>query len=586
MPSTVTQSKAQPETHLQRTLTSVLNELPVDSALAAIFHQEHGPLVGHVARGFTARDVHAILRTLSAPAVTDRASAHDQDGSRTMRVRMVTPGAKSLLSTPLKYRNRTYGFLVIGRKEGAAFAKKEKGLMDQASDDITKALDREGLFNINFVLSRALVSNEPSAPAQSVADMFVAPVSQVTPELQEKIQSVLNDANHTVPFDRAWVCHYDPIAGNVEVLGLAGDVRGDQKDGKKDLKPGHRLTLDSSAAGWAIRHRKPRVDHDLASTQGRFLDHKQLFKDRFQSSLVLPFFVRGQVGGTLSLASREAGRYQPTDARTLEPGILKLAELLQAPASQPSQAKSDPGAPDTEGVPASQDAVPLEPVIRKQERQAAIGEFSAFLATEIREPLGSIRAQLEEVTLADPLTGLFNRRFLEQRLEEELNRCGRQQQHVTILLVDLDNFKVYNELCGHAAGDVVLKKTARLLKSSARQMDILTRFGGERFCIILPGTSKKESFCVAERFRREVERAGFTHEENLPQGRLTVSIGIATAPANGNDVHSLLGSADVALHRAKLSGRNRVVHFDSPASANPAASAPVFRPLGEPKARA
>ncbi|MGA7828875.1 MAG: diguanylate cyclase [Geobacteraceae bacterium] len=195
-------------------------------------------------------------------------------------------------------------------------------------------------------------------------------------------------------------------------------------------------------------------------------------------------------------------------------------------------------------------------------------------------------AQLEEITLADPLTGLFNRRFLEQRLDEELSRCGRQQQNVTILLVDLDNFKVYNDLCGHAAGDVVLKKTARLLKASARQMDIVTRFGGERFCIILPGTSKKESFCVAERFRREVERAGFTHEENLPLGRLTVSIGIATAPANGNDYQALLGSADVALHRAKLSGRNRVVHFDSPASANLSPPFSPFRPLGEPKATA
>ncbi|MDF0645401.1 MAG: ATP-binding protein [Nitrospira sp.] len=398
MRSTVTQSKAQPETHLQRTLTSVLNDLPVDSALAAVFHQEQGPLVGHAARGFTSRDVHAILRTLSAPALADGSSSHDQDSGRTMRVRMVTPGAKSLLSVPLKYRNRTYGFLVIGRKEGASFAKKEKGLMDQASDDVTKALDREGLFNMNVVLSRALVSNEPAAAPQSAADMFVAPVSQVTPELQEKITAALTDANHTVSFDRAWVCHYDPIAGNVEVLGLAGDVRGEQKDGKKDLKPGHRLTLDSSAAGWAIRHRKPRVDHDLASTQGRFLDHKQVFKDRFQSSLVLPFFVRGQVGGTLTLASREAGRYQPTDARTLEPVILKLAELLQAPSPQPSPVKSDAGTSEAQGASASPSAPPLEPSIRKQERQAAIGEFSAFLATEIREPLGSIRAQLEEVT--------------------------------------------------------------------------------------------------------------------------------------------------------------------------------------------
>jgi signal transduction histidine kinase len=399
MTPTAASSKSPPETHLQRTLTSVLNDLPVDSALAAVFHREQGPLVGHAARGFTSRDVQAILRTLSAPAIVDASTSHEQDGGRTIRLRMITPGAKSLLSVPLKHRNRTYGFLVIGRKESASFTKKEKGLMDQASDDVTKVLDREGLFNLNVVLSRPLVMNEPAPAVQSAAEMFAAPVSQLTPELQEKITAVLTEANETVAFERAWVCHYDPIAGNVEVLGMAGDIRGDQKDGKKDLKPGHRLALDSSAAGWAIRHRKPRVDHDLASTQGRFLDHKQLFKDRFQSSLVFPFFVRGQVGGTLTLASREAERYQPTDARTLEPIILKLADLLQAPAAPVAAPLRDSGgAVGTQATSASPAPVPLEPVIRKQERQAAIGEFSAFLATEVREPLGSIRAQLEEVT--------------------------------------------------------------------------------------------------------------------------------------------------------------------------------------------
>jgi GAF domain-containing protein len=130
-PTTTPHSKLPAETQLQRTLTSVLNDLPVDSALAAIFHRENGPLVGHAARGFTTRDVQAILRTLSAPLVVT-SGTQDQDGSRTMRLRMVTPGAKSLLGVPLKYRNRTYGFLVIGRKESAAFTKKERGLMDQA----------------------------------------------------------------------------------------------------------------------------------------------------------------------------------------------------------------------------------------------------------------------------------------------------------------------------------------------------------------------------------------------------------------------------------------------------------------------
>jgi len=198
----------------------------------------------------------------------------------------------------------------------------------------------------------------------------------------------------------------------MEVLGVAGDQKS-EKDSKKDMRAGHRLTLDSSASGWAVRHRKPRVDHDLASTQGRFLDHKYLYKERFVSSLVVPFFVRGQVGGTLTLGSKEAGRYQATDARTLEPIILKLADLLQAPPAPVAAPVAQPEAgSDNAVVPAAAPTI-LEPVIRKQERQAAIGEFSAFLATEIREPIGAIRSQLEEVTAEgildfDPQTRVEN----------------------------------------------------------------------------------------------------------------------------------------------------------------------------------
>ncbi len=411
MTPTAAQPKPKSETHLQRTLTSVLNELPVDAALAAVFHREQGPLTGHAARGFTARDVQAILRTLSAQSIANAAPSPDQDGGRTLRLRLITPGAKTLLGVQLRYKNRTYGFLVIGRKENAAFAKKEKSLMEQASDDVTKALDREGLFDMNVVLSRPYVAQEPVPAAPSAAVMFAAPTAHFTPELQEKIIGVLTEANQYVAYDRAWSCHYDPLAGNVEVLGMAGDLKGEQKDSKKDLKPGVRLTLDSSAAGWAVRHRKPRVDHDLASTQGRFLDHKHLFKDRFQSSLVVPFFVHGQVGGTVTLSSKEAGRYQPTDARTLEPVIAKLAEILQSPAPAPAGQTPAPG---PEGISTDSPAAgPSEPIIRKQERQAAIGEFSTFLATEVREPLASIRSQLEEVTAEgimdfDPQTRVEN----------------------------------------------------------------------------------------------------------------------------------------------------------------------------------
>ena len=387
-------AKATPETHLQRTLNTVLNDMAVDSALAAIVHQDNGPLVERASRGFTPRDIQAILRALSANgSAAPPNSGADQEAGRTVRLQLVMPGAKSLLSMPLRHQNRIYGHLIIGRKEGAAFTKKEKTLLEQTGDGITKALEREGLFNTDVVLSRAYVSQEPVPPQPDAAEMFQTITTHFSPELQQKVEAILSETGQFVSYDRVWACYYDPLAGNVEVLGVVGDGKSEPKDAKKELRPGQRLTLDSSAAGWAVRHRKPRVDHDLASTQGRFLDHKHLFKDRFLSSLVVPFFVRGQVAGTVTLGSKEPQRYQTTDARTLEPLIVKLADLLQAPAPSPAPA---PPAGESSQQPAA--ALPLEPIIRKQERQAAIGEFSGFLATEIREPLASIRSQLEEVT--------------------------------------------------------------------------------------------------------------------------------------------------------------------------------------------
>ncbi|MFO0766936.1 MAG: ATP-binding protein [Nitrospiraceae bacterium] len=390
------QAKAATETHLQRTLTSVINGLPADAALAAVFHQEKGPLTAHVHRGFTPRDVQAIVRTLSSQKVLATApNSNDAEASRTLRLQLVMPGAKSLLGVPLRHRQQVYGFLVIGRKDNATFAKKDKVMMEQAGDDITKALERESLFDTNVLLGRSMVHHEP-LPTTSPADVFTTTPSHATPETQAQVVALLNELGQTLPFDRAWIGAYDPLAGNVEVLGLAGEMKTDAKDQKKDLKPGQRLALDASAAGWAVRHRKPRVDHDLASTQGRFLDHKYLYKDRYLSSLVVPFFLRGQVGGTITLGSKEADRYAITDARSVEPINLKLVELLQAAPATPSPTTPAGGESNAETGTAA--LASAEPVIRKQERQAAIGEFSAFLATEVREPLASIRAQLEEVT--------------------------------------------------------------------------------------------------------------------------------------------------------------------------------------------
>jgi diguanylate cyclase (GGDEF)-like protein len=170
--------------------------------------------------------------------------------------------------------------------------------------------------------------------------------------------------------------------------------------------------------------------------------------------------------------------------------------------------------------------------------------------------------KFEQLAITDPLTGLYNRRFLEDRLQEEFSRSERQQQNFCIILADLDNFKVYNDICGHLAGDNVLRKMADLMRRTAREMDIITRYGGEEFCLILPGTSKKESLLVGERVRRAIETESFPGESHLPLGRLTTSIGIATFPADGVTANELIHAADLALYHAKALGRNRLVLYE------------------------
>ena len=382
------------QTTLQRTLTSAINELGIDAALVAVFGREHGPLELQLCRAFTPREAEAILRSLSAQDLTPTHTLSAAgEASKAIRLRLITPSAKSLLGVPLTFQQRPYGVLVLGRKEGTSFSKKEKVLVESASQDITAALERASLFDGTLLWSRPWVAEEPTTSTAKDVERLGGQVSVATPDVQATIGTLLDETAQIMGYERAWVSYYDPIAGSLEVLGIAGELKGDPK---KSLKPGQRLGLDESASGWAVRHRKPRVDHDLASTQGRFFDHKHLYKDCFQSALVVPFFVHGQVGGTLSLATKATTHYATADARSLEPVLLKLAELTQQPAfALPAQPPAEGG----EGTPASRAVQGMtEPYIRKQERQAALNEFSAFLATEVREPLASIRAQMEDLT--------------------------------------------------------------------------------------------------------------------------------------------------------------------------------------------
>ncbi|MEW6686564.1 MAG: sensor domain-containing diguanylate cyclase [Candidatus Edwardsbacteria bacterium] len=158
----------------------------------------------------------------------------------------------------------------------------------------------------------------------------------------------------------------------------------------------------------------------------------------------------------------------------------------------------------------------------------------------------------------DPLTKLFNRRYFQEHLQEEEKRANRYEHPFSLVMIDVDWFKNYNDSCGHSKGDYVLREIAKIMKHMTRHSDIVTRYGGEEFVILLPETDKRGGIVVAEKIRRAVESQQFPKENCQPLKKLTISLGVATYPKDGREIKQLIDKADQALYQAKQEGKNRV----------------------------
>jgi len=182
--------------------------------------------------------------------------------------------------------------------------------------------------------------------------------------------------------------------------------------------------------------------------------------------------------------------------------------------------------------------------------------FAAAIALKNSE----LVEQLHSAATTDELTGLYNRRALEERLAAEISRSLRHQLHTSVLLLDLDRFKVVNDTLGHAAGDRLLINVAKVLRQQCRALDVVGRLGGDEFLVILPMTKPAE----AQVFVGRVQASLREMEKNHPDfGPCTLSMGIAESPKHGTTVSSLLAAADTALYKAKRAGRNTVEVADN-----------------------
>jgi len=184
------------------------------------------------------------------------------------------------------------------------------------------------------------------------------------------------------------------------------------------------------------------------------------------------------------------------------------------------------------------------------------GFFAAILAVNY---LVGIYFTAAMVSLVDELTGIYNRRALYKILDQEIKRAERFKHPLTIIMVDIDFFKNYNDINGHIAGDYLLQRISKIMGRKIRDVDTLGRYGGEEFLIILPETSHEGAAKVGERIRKTVEEAKFKGQESQPKGKITISLGLVTFHGEYKSRAHLIHSADELLYRAKELGRNQLI---------------------------
>jgi len=186
---------------------------------------------------------------------------------------------------------------------------------------------------------------------------------------------------------------------------------------------------------------------------------------------------------------------------------------------------------------------------------AGVSTVIGYLTEKLHEKekkLQELNLCLTQLTVVDPLTGVYNRRYLEMRLENEIKRAERKGYPVSLLMIDADNFKQINDNYGHPEGDSALKQLSQKLRAFVRHEDIVARYGGDEFCVVLPDTDKNATMEVASRLCQA------SHDAKLP-----ISIGYATYPADAANSEELIKVADQALLEAKKQGKSKVVCYTS-----------------------
>jgi len=333
--------------------------------------------------------------------------------------------------------------------------------------------------------------------------------------LEEVLEHVWDSFRMVVPYNRIGFAEFDPEAREVRAVWARSDAS------EIKIGTGYSAPIDSTSLGQILDSGEPRILNDLE----RYLENhpgseatRAVVEEGMRSSLTVPLEAMGREVGFLFFSSQGAHAYRDEHARLL-----------------------------------GRISVQLSLAIEKSRLYDSLLETTRLLE--------QANARLEQEASTDGLTEVANRRVFDERLELEWRRCRRSGQPLSLLMIDIDHFKQFNDEHGHVAGDQCLREVAKTISTSvARAADLVARYGGEEFAAILPETLEQRATDLAEELRRKIEELRMN---DLPASAgITVSIGVATeVPRNDREAADLVRRADASLYSAKSRGRN-VVHSE------------------------
>jgi len=217
-----------------------------------------------------------------------------------------------------------------------------------------------------------------------------------------------------------------------------------------------------------------------------------------------------------------------------------------------------------------------EDITERKRAEEALQKANEQLQAHLTE-IENLHTELREQALRDPLTGLYNRRYLSETIEREIIRAKREKNHLSVIMSDIDHFKIINDTYGHQVGDQFLLKIANLMKKHARGSDIVCRYGGEEFLLVLPATTVKSAAKRAEEIRQKCKKIIIQHEGK--DVSITLSFGVACYPTHGQAVDEIITKADKAMYQSKHSGRNKVTTYLKPSNKSDSIALPPLTKL-------